>query len=206
MGHAMKAQELPAGAQEGSLLLIRHGQTDWNKAGKMQGQVDIPLNDTGRQQAHETGQKLKEQGFSFDVLVSSTFSRAYETAQLAGRHLGLEVAKTYPDLIERAYGEAEGVQLTHAQSRTVAQDFGGVESERDLFVRTVGALRQVVSDFPGQRVIVVSHGSVIRRALSAAQGYEWVESVPNATPLEISIPALFAWDESSEPMLHKDTA
>lgn len=188
---------------EGSLLLIRHGQTDWNKAGKMQGQVDIPLNATGIEQAHYTGQKLQDEGYSFDVLVSSPFSRAFETARLVGSYLGLEVEKTYDDLKERAYGDAEGAQLTFEQSRTVYEDFAGVESEEELFNRTVRVLRQIVKDYPGKRVIAVAHGSVIRRALSAAQGFEWKESVPNAVPLETSIVGLFAWSTDSEGMLKR---
>ncbi|QRZ61891.1 histidine phosphatase family protein [Rothia sp. ZJ932] len=185
----------------GSLLLIRHGQTDWNKTKKMQGQVDIPLNAAGIEQAHATGQKLADEGFSFEVLVSSPFSRAAETARVIGTYLGLELERTYPQLVERAYGDAEGVQLTFEQSRTVYQDFAGVEPEENLFNRTVTVLRQIVRDYPGRRVIVVSHGSVIRRALSAAQGFEWVEPVPNATPLEISISGLFAWATENESML-----
>lgn len=187
----------------GSLLLIRHGQTDWNKAGKMQGQVDIPLNATGVEQAHHTGETLKNKGYSFDVLVSSPFSRASETATVVGGYLGLELDRTYENLKERAYGDAEGAQLTFEQSRSVYEDFAGVESEEDLFNRTVRVLRQIVRDHPGQRVIAVSHGSVIRRALSAAQGFEWVDPVPNAEPLEISISGLFAWETATEGMLKR---
>lgn len=187
--------------KKASLLLIRHGQTDWNKAGKMQGQVDIPLNERGREQAHETGQKLKDEGYAFDVLVSSPLSRAYETAQIVGSYLGLEVEKTYPNLVERAYGEAEGAQLTYAESRTVYEDFEGVESEREVFARTVKVLLEIADEYPEQRVIAVAHGSVIRRALSAAQGFEWKESVPNAVPLEVSIDGLRNWDVELEPLV-----
>lgn len=184
-----------------SLLLIRHGQTEWNKAGKMQGQVDIPLNERGREQAHETGQKLKDEGFEFDVLVSSPLSRAHETAQIVGSYLGLEVAKTYPNLVERAYGEAEGAQLTYEESRRVYEDFAGVESEREVFERTVKVLLEIADEFPGKRVIAVAHGSVIRRALSAGQGFEWKESVPNALPLEVSVDGLRRWSVDEEPMV-----
>ncbi|WP_399552787.1 histidine phosphatase family protein, partial [uncultured Rothia sp.] len=69
------AEEVPAGAENTSLTLIRHGQTDWNKANLMQGVTDIPLNDTGREQARTTGRKLAEMGLDFTVLVSSPLSR-----------------------------------------------------------------------------------------------------------------------------------
>lgn len=80
-------EEVPAGAENTTLTLIRHGQTDWNKANLMQGITDIPLNDTGREQARTTGKKLADMGLEFTVLVSSPLSRAHETAQLVGEHL-----------------------------------------------------------------------------------------------------------------------
>ena len=107
---------IPAGAQNTTLTLIRHGQTDWNKANLMQGITDIPLNDTGREQARTTGKKLADMGLEFTVLVSSPLSRAHETAQLVGEHFDLQVHKTYPELVERAYGAGEG--LEHSRPRT----------------------------------------------------------------------------------------
>ena len=93
------------------IIFLRHGQTDWNKANLMQGITDIPLNDTGREQARTTGKKLADMGLEFTVLVSSPLSRAYETAQLVGEHFDLQVHKTYPELVERAYGAGEGLDI-----------------------------------------------------------------------------------------------
>ena len=90
------------GCREHDLTLIRHGQTDWNKANLMQGITDIPLNDTGREQARTTGKKLADMGLEFTVLVSSLLSRAYKTAQLVGEYFDPQVHKTYPELVERA--------------------------------------------------------------------------------------------------------
>ena len=89
-------EEVPEGAENTTLTLIRHGQTDWNKANLMQGITDIPLNDTGREQARTTGKKLADMGLEFTMLVSSPLSRAHETAQLVGEHFDLQVHKTYP--------------------------------------------------------------------------------------------------------------
>ncbi|MDO4916904.1 MAG: histidine phosphatase family protein [Rothia sp. (in: high G+C Gram-positive bacteria)] len=185
----------------GSLMLIRHGQTDWNKQHLMQGTSDIPLNDLGRQQAHETGNKLREQGLSFDVLVSSPLSRAFETAQIIGEELGLSVSRTYDDLIERAYGEAEGLDIPAEERKEPDAYYDGVESERALYVRGVKILREITHDYPGQRVLAVSHGSLIRRVLSAAHGKEWATAVPNAEALDIPLPGLFDWVEEREPLL-----
>ncbi len=185
----------------GSLTMIRHGQTDWNKAGKMQGVSDIPLNDLGREQARQTGLALADKGLVFDVLVSSPLSRAFETAQLVGKELGLAVSQTYAALVERNYGQAEGLDIPPAARKEPDAFYEGVESERSLFLRGVQAARQLVEQYPGQRILAVSHGSLIRRLLCAAQGEPWLEPVPHAQPLEIPLPGLFAWRQETEPLL-----
>ena len=178
----------------GKIFLLRHGQTDWNKNRLMQGVSDIPLNETGRQQAHETGAKLQQMGLRYDRVLSSPLSRAHETAQCVGEFFGLTVSQTYPELVERAYGAAEGKNIPDYESDAPDRFYPGVETERDLYVRAVRALREVVRQYPGERLMVVSHGSLIRRAISAAQGYEHTQEVPNAQPLEVDIAGLFAWD------------
>lgn len=188
----------PAPKNLGSLTLVRHGQTDWNKGGLMQGISNIPLNDTGREQARNTAQKLVEAGLEFDVLLASPLSRAYETAQLLGERLNLPVAGTYPDLVERHYGMGEGVNFPLSQRCNPERYWPGAESERDLYIRAARVLRQMVREHPGQRIIAVSHGSLIRRALSAASGKEHTEPVPNAQPVEIDIAGLFAWDSTAQ--------
>ncbi len=167
----------------------------------MQGITDIPLNDTGREQARTTGKKLADMGLEFTVLVSSPLSRAHETAQLVGEHFDLQVHKTYPELVERAYGAGE---YGHSRPRTPRPEryYPNVESERDVYIRAVRTLRNIVrelSEEPGdQKIIAVSHGSFIRRALSAAAGEEWTVTVPNAEPLTIDVPGLFAWDSTKQ--------
>lgn len=197
----VRVEELTKDLGGGALLVIRHGQTDWNKAKKMQGSSDIPLNDRGREQAHETGKKLVEEGFEFDVLVSSPLSRAYETAQVIGSYFGLEVDRTYPGLEERSYGEAEGLDIPAEQRAHPEKFYSGVEPERDVFTRGVRTLRQIVRDYPGKRVIAVSHGSLIRRTLSAARGAEVPSPIENAIPHDMPLDGLFAWDVDNEPML-----
>ena len=166
----------------------------------MQGVTDIPLNDTGREQARTTGRKLAEMGLDFTVLVSSPLSRAHETAQLVGEHFNLQVDKTYPELVERAYGDGEGLDIPAPERRAPERYYPNVESERDLYIRAVRVLRQIVRDYAEQggeqKIIAVSHGSLIRRALSAAAGEEWTVTVPNAEPLVVDVPGLFAWDSS----------
>lgn len=185
----------------GSLTLIRHGQTDWNKHHLMQGSSDIPLNDRGREQAVETGNKLRELGLEFDVLVSSPLSRAYETAEIVGKQLGLDVSGTHNGLVERHYGEAEGLDISTEARAEPDAFYADVESERSVYVRGVKTLREIVEENPGKRIIAVAHGSIIRRVLCAAHGKEWATPVPNAQPIEIPLEGLFAWREENEPLL-----
>ena len=130
-------------------------------------------------------------------MISSPLSRAYETAQLVGEDFGLPVSETYPDLVERNYGAAEGVNIPVPERRAPDRYYPQVETERDVYVRAVRVLREIVRQYPGERIIAVSHGSLIRRAISAAQGYEHTQTVPNAEPLEVDLKGLFAFDEST---------
>ncbi|WP_237233102.1 histidine phosphatase family protein [Rothia nasisuis] len=192
--------ELAPAHRAASIMLIRHGQTDWNKNHLMQGSSDIPLNETGRAQAHQTADSLKARGLEFDVIVSSPLSRAKETADIIGAAFGLTVGATYEGLIERGYGEAEGLDISAEARKEPDAFYSGVESERSVYVRGIRVLRQIARDYPGQRVIAVSHGSLIRRTLSATHGREF-GTIANAEPFEVNLPGLAHWAEATEPLL-----
>lgn len=178
----------------GRLVLVRHGQTDWNKAGRMQGSTDIDLNDTGREQAAAAGREIAEQGERWDVLAASPLSRAQETARILGAQVGLEDVVTLPGVIERHYGAAEGEVLTFEESRHPQDLYDGVEPIEDVYRRGVAALKEFVLAHPGQNLLVVSHGTTIRRVLRATTPGDWSAAVPNATPIEVDLEGLFAWD------------
>jgi len=148
---------------DSSLSLIRHGQTDWNFARRLQGRTDIPLNDTGRRQARDVGRELAASGEHWDVLVSSPLSRARETAELMGAEVGLKLSRTYDDVIERSFGDIEGRDCSHMteEDRHAFMEQHG-EHTADLVARGVASLRQIIADYPGQNVMIVSHGSFIR--------------------------------------------
>ena len=145
------------------LGLLRHGQTDWNIDLRLQGSSDIPLNDTGKEQARIAGTKLSAS--DWDVIISSPLSRARETAQLISDQIGLRVV-IVPELVERSFGVAEG--LSHTEWRKIYEnheEIEGLESLEDLKSRSLLMLKVIETDYPGQRVLAVSHGAFIRKVL-----------------------------------------
>ena len=96
------------------ILLVRHGETDWNASGRIQGHSDTPLNAAGRQQAQRAAQRLAPEPVR--ALYSSDLARAFETATIIGEPLGLTVV-TSPRLRERQYGAWEGLTSAEIQAR-----------------------------------------------------------------------------------------
>ena len=145
------------------LTLVRHGQTDWNAARRIQGASDIPLNDTGRQQARAAARILGER--PWDVVVASPLQRAHETGAIIARGLGLPEPTVVRGLAERAYGEAEG--MTGDDLRALfpggieGASIPGCETRAEVVARATEALLEVAERFPDHRVIVATHGAVI---------------------------------------------
>lgn len=152
-----------------TFALIRHGQTDWNAQRRLQGSTDIPLNDVGRGQARDAGSVLA--GYGWDMIVSSPLRRAAETADLIAAGLGLNVARRVPELTERSFGRAEGLQAgPELDALRVPGGFRGAESEDEAASRGLGALEALAGEFPGRRVLVIAHGTLLRVSLSRAIG------------------------------------
>jgi len=142
------------------ISLVRHGQTDWNLAKRIQGSSDIPLNDTGRAQADATGRALA--GGRFDAIYASPLSRALDTARIIAGHVGLGEPETIEAVAERQYGEAEGLTGEQILARWPdGAPVPGRESREQVVARALPALRELGDQHPGENVIVVSHGGVI---------------------------------------------
>ena len=162
-----------------TFALIRHGQTDWNAAARIQGATDIPLNDVGRSQATDAVAALKS--YDWDFIVSSPLSRAAETADLIGQQLGLDVVRRLPALIERNYGPAEGLSAgAELDALRFLGGFHGAETEQAVAARGIDALRDLAREHPGARIIVVAHGTLIRLSLENALDQP-VGSISNAS-------------------------
>lgn len=145
------------------VALVRHGETEWNVHGRLQGSSDVPLNDTGRAQAHEAGLRLAER--HWDLIVTSPLSRASETASIIGGQLGLDTPAEYADLVERHYGEAEGLTDWEAYHEWPHGWYPGLEPRSSVAERGLRAVADLASEHPESSVVVVTHGGVIRAIL-----------------------------------------
>ena len=145
-----------------ALLLVRHGETDWNADGRLQGHTDRPLSDFGRRQARQLAEELAEE--KLDAIYASDLSRASETAEIVGVRLGLGVVID-PGLREKDWGTWEG--LTGVERDRV--EFVGESTEAHQ-ERMLGALRRIAERHSGGRVLVVTHGGSMRRVQTVALG------------------------------------
>lgn len=151
------------------LLLVRHGETDWNRDGILQGQVDVPLNAMGRRQAHDLGVRLGD--WKIDALYSSDLSRAAETAAIVGNLLGLE-PRLSSALREIDIGHWAGLTFAERANRypeelaalARGEDIprGGAEQLREVQERMAAAHGRICQDHPGETVLLIGHGSALR--------------------------------------------
>jgi glucosyl-3-phosphoglycerate phosphatase len=147
-----------------TLLLVRHGETDWNAGGRLQGQTDRPLSDYGRMQARQLADELAAD--HVDAIYASDLSRARETAEIVGERLGLPVGLD-ADLREKDWGTWEG--LTSVERDRVEFVGESTEAHQERMLR---ALRRIAERHPdGSRVLVVTHGGSMRRVQTATLGW-----------------------------------
>jgi probable phosphoglycerate mutase len=159
------------------IIAIRHGETDWNRATRIQGQLDIALNATGRWQAHRVGLALADD--ALHALYASDLWRAYETALAVHRATGLDIS-VHEGLRERGFGAFEGLTFDEIGQRfpedaarwrqrdvNFAPPEGG-ERLQDFFDRSVATVQALAARHPGQTIAVVSHGGVLDALYRAA--------------------------------------
>lgn len=155
-----------------TLLLVRHGETDWNAARRWQGHADRPLTERGREQARQLAAELEDVA----AVYASDLSRARETAEIVGGALGLPVT-TRRDLREVDVGPFEGltreeVDRQFPDAARLAEERGwgweGGETPGHMAERVFAALREIADAHAGERVLVVLHGGNIRAVLAAA--------------------------------------
>ena len=160
------------------LLVVRHGQSEWNATGRWQGRADPPLTDEGRRQSKVAGGALG----TFDAVVASPLLRAAETATIIAERLGIGPVLTDPDLVERDAGEWQGLTRSQIQEEWPGfLDDGrrppGYEPGDAMLTRTLSVLERISERMGDGDVLVVSHGGVVY-ALEEACGEPW-RRLPN---------------------------
>jgi broad specificity phosphatase PhoE len=165
------------------LYVARHGETDWNVAGRVQGHVDQPLNATGRLQAAALA--LRMRGAGIRAIGSSDLVRARETAQIISHELGLSLDFVDAAFRERSYGPFEGLTRDECMARSPAewarfertQEHPDIEPLDALAERMLAGLRRA-AEHPERPVLIVSHGRSIRVVVSQVTGRS-VAPIPN---------------------------
>lgn len=193
------------------ICLVRHGETAWNAEGRVQGQLDIPLNDVGRAQARATAEALA--GHDFSAIYCSDLIRVRQTCEPSARKFALPV--TYlAELRERHYGMFERHTYVEVKEKFPAEyarfrakdpdfDFQGGESLRGFNDRSVKVVKEIIERHAGEEILVFTHGGVLEMVyrharslgLSSTRDFE----IPNAginwievTPAEWKV---WAWAE-----------
>ena len=180
--------------------LVRHGESEWNVAARIQGQARAPgLTQRGRDQAAEVAEQLA--GCGATLVLTSDLRRAVETAAPIAERLGVPVVEDVR-LRERALGAAEGQRVADVPAHVLGVADGrvidaearpaGGESTRELVARVRDLLEAVAVAPPAPRLVMVSHGGVLRAALGYAAGTPpevmgW-PALPNVTVCELSLP------------------
>jgi broad specificity phosphatase PhoE len=167
------------------ILLARHGETDWNREHRWQGQSDTPLNDTGRKQARALAEELA--GEPLDAVYSSDLIRAHETARVVAEQRGLDVV-AIRDLRERSFGSLEGLTTDEIQARYpgIELPWSDGETREAMAERVLGALKRIAETHPDAHVLVVSHGGPLRAVLTHC-GLDGVERIDNCHVLRIDL-------------------
>ena len=156
-----------------TIILVRHGQTEWNRVERFRGRVDVPLNETGLQQAEATGCRVAAE-WQPVAIFSSPLSRAVKTAEAIGRNVNLDI-QIHPGLVDIDYGDWQALTPEEARSQWpemveawyktphLAHIPGG-ETLGELRVRAMRTVGDLASRHTGQTIILVSH-TVINRVI-----------------------------------------
>ena len=194
------------------ILAIRHGETAWNVDARMQGQLDIPLNDTGRWQAHRLALAVSDEDIA--AVYASDLLRAFQTAQAVAKGCGRPIV-TDIGLRERGFGVFEGFTFNEIEARWPQQserwrrrdpDFApdGGESLRDFYARSLEATTRLAAAHPGETIALVAHGGVMdclyraasRLDLQAPRSWQLLNASVNRLLLTESGLTLVGWNDT----------
>jgi broad specificity phosphatase PhoE len=164
-----------------TILLARHGETDWNRDGVWQGWADPPLNETGRAQARELAEQLRH--VPFDAVYSSDLRRAHETAEIVAAPHGVPVVAD-PGLREIDVGSFSGLTRAQIEERFPNGERPDGETREQHAARVLDAVERIARENPGRRILLVTHGGTMR-ALHGHVTDEPFHPVANCGVLEL---------------------
>lgn len=193
-------QNQPIEKKQTRLILVRHGQTEWNTQHRMQGHADIPLNEQGKAQAKTMAEQLREKGHAIKGVYASDLQRAVHTAQEISLKAGCPV-NTSPELRELHVGKAQGLtpeerDVLHGSWRKELDtlhptptvrwnhpEWPEGESKNEVLKRVTGCLENLAKKHPGEEVAVVTHAGVIYTLVESitSQMYD----IPNCSATSI---------------------
>ncbi len=200
--------QLNAGNRECLVYVFRHGETDWNVQGRLQGHSDVPLNENGKRQAHDLARRMAQT--NVEVILSSDSSRALETANTVAQALKIPIVTT-AELREIRGGDVEGVSLREIGERlgpefvrrmkSVSQQdlhtrYPGGESKFELVARALMAIQRFISSGDHTRIAVSTHGGVLRQLAHACMSRE-----EEPIPIPNCVIYCFRFDPAKERLL-----
>ena len=147
-----------------TICLIRHGETDWNAIGRLQGREDIPLNQNGKLQAEQCGVALSKR--KWKAIFTSPLLRARQTADIIAGVLKIDEIYEDFDLVERDYGKASGLIESERIKLFPDGNYEGMEDWELMRDRVYGAVLRSADKVHPENIIIVSHGSAINSVLA----------------------------------------
>ena len=160
-----------------NIYLLRHGQTDWNLEGRIQGHTDIPLNPYGKLQIAQTATDLAGICSNMDLILCSPLLRARESARIVAEKLNYSEDRIIeePLLIERCFGEAEGLTAAEREEKypnyfysDISYHFPGMESFEELIERAYNVFKTIVDTYKDkENILAVSHGAILAAIITA---------------------------------------
>ena len=159
-----------------NITLLRHGESEGNLSGVLQGQSDFPLSAVGVEQAQRLASYWKSEETKFDLIISSPLLRASQTAEIIANCLKVPIEHD-PAWKERNFGRLQGADLNEIDQRVPPVDFfhpyepigGNGESQLDLYARASQALQKIIR-LPVGSYLVVSHGGILNKAIYVIMG------------------------------------
>ena len=151
------------------ICLVRHGETNWNKIGKLQGHTDIELNKNGIIQANACADYLYNT--NCELIITSPLKRAKQTAKIIAERKRLPLIKM-PEFIERNYGEAEGMTVEERLLKFPDLQYPNQETKEDVRERVMNGLQQIQKEHKLSNIILVAHGAVINSILAILSNNE----------------------------------